>query len=93
MITQFGVSQDPNDNPFGSDAVYSTEVKILWNYKTETVVDGGDVRCSLFDTLHVYMYMAGDSLPWRLSRFPGEHVYVAERAVPELVQLAAMVSS
>lgn len=75
------------------DLVYSPEVKILWDYVAEQVIDGGDVHCSLFDTFHVYMYMAGDSLPWRLSRFPGEHVYVAERAVPELVQLAAMVSS
>lgn len=68
-------------------------VKILWDYSTQSVVDGGDVRCSLFDTLHVYKFVAGDPLPWRLSRFPGEHVYVAEVAVPELVQLAALVSS
>lgn len=82
------------------DAIYSkpvvikpVEIKILWDYEAGLVVDGGNVRCSLFDTLHVYMFMADSALPWRLSRYPGEHVYVAETAVPELVQLAALVSS
>lgn len=83
---------DKNGTPMFT-APDSECVKILWDYSTQSVVDGGDVGCSLFDTLHVYKFVAGDPLPWRLSRFPGEHVYVAEAAVPELVQLAALVSS
>ena len=68
-------------------------VRILWDYKAQQVVDGGNVSCSLFDTHYVYMYIPGDPLPWRIERFNGDFMYIAEREIPELVQLAAMVSS
>lgn len=66
-------------------------VKILWDYTIQQVVDGGNVSCSLFDTHWTYTYRDGSKLPWVLSRYPGEVLYVQEHEVPELVRLAVMV--
>lgn len=70
------------------------DIKILWDYQTQQVVDGGNVSTSLFDTHWVYTFRPGDiSLPWVLSRFPGDVFYKQENEVPELVRLAAMVAT
>jgi hypothetical protein len=67
--------------------------KILWDYMTQQVVDGGDVNCDLFDTYWLYVYRPDSSIPWALYRFPGDHMYLSEPDVPELVRLAVMVAS
>lgn len=69
------------------------DVKILWDYTTQQVVDGGNVSCGLFDTHWTYTYRADSRLPWVLTRCPGEVLYLQEREVPELVRMAVMVAS
>lgn len=68
-------------------------VKILWDYTTQQVVDGGNVSCGLFDTHWTYTYRPGSKLPWVLCRFPGDVFYKDEDQVPELVRMAVMVAS
>lgn len=68
-------------------------VKILWDFKAQQVVDAGNVSCSLFDTFWTYTYRHGSRLPWVLTRFPREVLYVQETEVPGLVQMAALVAS
>lgn len=92
MITQFGVSQDPNDNPFSKGE--EGGVRVLWDCATEQVIDGGEVSCGLFDTHWVYIHRPSYFCPWILIKYEGmEPVYLHDKDVPELVQLAAMVSS
>lgn len=66
-------------------------IKVLWDYESQAVV--GDGMSTLFDTHWTYMYHHGNPLPWHLSRCPGDLMYVAESAVPEMVRLAVMVAS
>lgn len=92
MITQFGVSQDPNDNPFSKGG--EGGARILWDCATQQVIDGGSVSCSLFDTHWVYIYRPAYVIPWILLKYEkAEPVYLNDKDVPELVHLAAMVSS
>jgi hypothetical protein len=70
-----------------------TGTKILWDYVTQQVVDGGDVSCSLFDTHWTYTYYHGQSLSWVLERFHGDGMFLQEPDVPELVRMAVMVAS
>lgn len=69
------------------------EVKILWDYEAQVVIDAGNVSCGLFDTLWTFTYRHGSKLPWVLSRFPGDVFYRHEDEVPELVRLALLVAS
>lgn len=91
MIAQFGVSQDPNDNPFKSGGGGGT--KILWDYMSQQVVDGGNVTCGLFDNYWVFIHRPSYFCPWVLEKTPTDVMYLHDKDVPELVQLAAMVSS
>ena len=78
--------QDPFANPLKEEVV-----KVLWDYEAQKVVDVGDVSCGLFDTHWTYSYTAGSRLAWAISRCPGEHIYLQEADVPEMVRLAVMV--
>lgn len=91
MITQFGVSQDPNDNPFSKGE--EGGVRILWDYATQQVIDGGEVSCGLFDTYYVYIHRPTYVMPWVLLKYEGKApMYLHDKDVPELVQLAVLVS-
>lgn len=77
-----------NKNPFAPDEF--TAVTVKWDYINEVIVGNG--RSNLFDTCSTYFYDRGSLLPWHVSRFPSEMLYVQEHQVPEMVRLAVMVS-
>lgn len=85
---------DPNDpfNPFSKGE--EGGVRVLWDYTTQQVIDGGEVSCGLFDTYYVYIHRPTYVMPWVLLKYEGKApMYLHDKDVPELVQLAAMVSS
>jgi hypothetical protein len=84
----------PWDDPFNvPDQAPAVPVKILWDYSTGQVIDGGEVSCGLFDTHWTYTYYPWrTSLQWALTRCPGECLYKQEAEVPEMVRLAVMIA-
>lgn len=65
-------------------------IRVTWDYKVEAIVGNG--MSTFFDSHWTYIYYGpGEALQWGLSRYPGEHMFVAERVVPEIIKLAVMV--
>ena len=69
-----------------------TPIRVKWDYEKQVVVSDG--LSNLFDTCWSYFFYGPDeALQWGVSRFEGDHMFVAERIVPEMVRLAVLVAS
>lgn len=79
------MNNSPWDDPFES----TEAIVILWDYENQVIV--GEGLSNLFDTCWTYYHTAGAVLPWRLSRFPGDSLFLREEVVPDMVRLAVMV--
>jgi hypothetical protein len=80
-------------DPFGGDVnprMPPAPVRVKWDYEKQEVVSDG--QANLFDNCWSYFfYGADEALQWGLSRYEGDHLFIVEGAVPEVVRLAVMV--